>query len=415
MTTLTEEIAATISASERRAALIVALELPPILELLEHRGQPLVLYSFFEDGLHQAEDSEPPSAIQRVESRGDGDQYVYADREGPSWPWSRVLWGEYTEAVEADTPLEGATIKEQIAALRYGMGATRTVPEHLIREVVLEPLPPSDFEVMQDELLAKLKAQRAEVERLRDLVRHQRGALHDEGLITDEEYAALVAVDGSPARLEGYDEMRVEIAGGRLMLLTLQLCEAIHKHGNESDEAEAIRDLTDGPHYAASAEYHAAAGRIAAAFNAIGDPGLVVIWGKTFHEQDAEIKAQRDEIARLEHDLAWERDVVVRDLEIKVAHLESPTGAREVLANVARFKSSGYGWQVVEEDGGPIGFAQPTRTAPQYWEWAVTPGPRSRHETRVECLRKLCSELTDAGYRVDYDALPVELRAGVTE
>ena len=48
--------------------------------------------------------------------------------------------------------------------------------------------------------------------RLTDLVRHQRGALHTEGLITDAEYAALAGMTGSPARLEGYDALRGELA-----------------------------------------------------------------------------------------------------------------------------------------------------------------------------------------------------------
>lgn len=47
-----------------------------------------------------------------------------------------------------------------------------------------------------------------EARRLRDLVRHQRGALHDAKLITDEEYAALAADHAAVARLEGYDAVR---------------------------------------------------------------------------------------------------------------------------------------------------------------------------------------------------------------
>lgn len=52
----------------------------------------------------------------------------------------------------------------------------------------------------------------AEVERLRDLVRHQRGPLHDAGLLTDGEYAELAADHGAVARLEGYDALRERIA-----------------------------------------------------------------------------------------------------------------------------------------------------------------------------------------------------------
>jgi hypothetical protein len=49
--------------------------------------------------------------------------------------------------------------------------------------------------------------------RLFDLVRFQRHQLHTEGLITDDELAALVS--GSPgavARLESYDEIRARLA-----------------------------------------------------------------------------------------------------------------------------------------------------------------------------------------------------------
>jgi len=56
--------------------------------------------------------------------------------------------------------------------------------------------------------LAAVDAMAAENQRLRDLVRHQRGALHDEGLITDDEYDDLAADHGAVARLEGYDDMR---------------------------------------------------------------------------------------------------------------------------------------------------------------------------------------------------------------
>jgi hypothetical protein len=45
-------------------------------------------------------------------------------------------------------------------------------------------------------------------QRLPDLVRHQRGALHEAGLITDAEYAALASDHGAVARLEGYDAAR---------------------------------------------------------------------------------------------------------------------------------------------------------------------------------------------------------------
>lgn len=46
--------------------------------------------------------------------------------------------------------------------------------------------------------------------RLLDLVRFCRGELHQALLITDEEYAELITIDGSPARLETYDQIRDE-------------------------------------------------------------------------------------------------------------------------------------------------------------------------------------------------------------
>ncbi len=51
----------------------------------------------------------------------------------------------------------------------------------------------------------------AEVERLRDLVRHQRGPLFDAGLLTNEEYASLAADHGAVDRLETYDDLRKEV------------------------------------------------------------------------------------------------------------------------------------------------------------------------------------------------------------
>jgi hypothetical protein len=51
-----------------------------------------------------------------------------------------------------------------------------------------------------------------ENQRLRDLIRYCRHELHDEGLITDEEFAALVEVGSESARrLESYDAMRDQI------------------------------------------------------------------------------------------------------------------------------------------------------------------------------------------------------------
>lgn len=44
--------------------------------------------------------------------------------------------------------------------------------------------------------------------RYRDLVRYQRAELHEAGLITDEEYTALLSDDKAVARLESYDQLQ---------------------------------------------------------------------------------------------------------------------------------------------------------------------------------------------------------------
>lgn len=65
------------------------------------------------------------------------------------------------------------------------------------------------------ELEAALKEAVQREERLTDLVRHQRHELHDADLISDDEFAALLAdSDGGKrvARLEGYDAIRRELA-----------------------------------------------------------------------------------------------------------------------------------------------------------------------------------------------------------
>ena len=69
----------------------------------------------------------------------------------------------------------------------------------------------------------------AEKQRLMDLVRHQRGELLEEGLITADEFAALVAdSEGGArvARLEGYDALRAE---------NQRLAEALRTLGHDYD------------------------------------------------------------------------------------------------------------------------------------------------------------------------------------
>ena len=62
------------------------------------------------------------------------------------------------------------------------------------------------------ELLAHVREAKAAHERLVDLVRYSRGRLFDEGLLSEAEYAVLVAeIPGSVARLEGYDALRLRV------------------------------------------------------------------------------------------------------------------------------------------------------------------------------------------------------------
>ena len=76
----------------------------------------------------------------------------------------------------------------------------------------------------------------SERQRLHDLVRHQRGALYDAELITNEEYAALAEDHGAVARLEGYDALR---ARGEA------LAEAVQKWDDEMDTVRRHDRLTD--------------------------------------------------------------------------------------------------------------------------------------------------------------------------
>lgn len=77
-------------------------------------------------------------------------------------------------------------------------------------------------------LRQQVQEQAAEIERLRDLVRYERHALHNSGLISNEEFADLVQVQGAVARLEGYDacRQRAEAAEQRAAELAGKLAEA---------------------------------------------------------------------------------------------------------------------------------------------------------------------------------------------
>lgn len=66
-------------------------------------------------------------------------------------------------------------------------------------------------DVLVNDLARQLLATMDREQRLLDLVRQQRQELHEAGLITDEEYAALAADGDAVARLEGYDRLRQEL------------------------------------------------------------------------------------------------------------------------------------------------------------------------------------------------------------
>jgi hypothetical protein len=90
----------------------------------------------------------------------------------------------------------------------------------------------------------------SEAHRLRDLVRHQRGPLHDADLITDEEYAALAADAGAVARLLGYDEMRRELAELRTFGASIHkaVAAALEARAKELDIAADTQDAyAEGP------------------------------------------------------------------------------------------------------------------------------------------------------------------------
>lgn len=70
----------------------------------------------------------------------------------------------------------------------------------------------------------ELIAAARENQRLRDLVRYQRGELHEAGLIDDEEYAVIASDHAAVKRLETYDELKaaarelIEVRAGLALL-----------------------------------------------------------------------------------------------------------------------------------------------------------------------------------------------------
>lgn len=76
----------------------------------------------------------------------------------------------------------------------------------------------------QEQAEKKVAEMKREIERLKDLVRHQRHALYDEKLISDEEFADLVADSDNGkrvARLESYDGVRKQLTAAQQRIGTL--------------------------------------------------------------------------------------------------------------------------------------------------------------------------------------------------
>ena len=120
-------------------------------------------------------------------------------------------------------------------------GVSTTVPDETIQAAqrALDNCGEESRMVHRDHLanaLAEVRRLTDSNARLTDLVRHQRGDLHTEGLISDAEYAALAGLTGSPARLEGYDALRGELERTK---------RALNVAIGERDALQAIRAYLD--------------------------------------------------------------------------------------------------------------------------------------------------------------------------
>lgn len=111
-------------------------------------------------------------------------------------------------------------LRERIADLDAAARADQSLRSVAAHAAGMQPASADDpewpprWEAIASVRIAEAEAERDaamdEALRLRDLVRHQRGPLHDAEPLTDEEYADLAADAGAVARLRGYDELRRE-------------------------------------------------------------------------------------------------------------------------------------------------------------------------------------------------------------
>ena len=84
-----------------------------------------------------------------------------------------------------------------------------------------------------------LAVQTFPIQRLFDLVRYARAMLHEDDLITDEEYAMLAGDHPAVARLEEYDDLRVEVERLKRELDVCGYVERTDKLLSQRDEARA--------------------------------------------------------------------------------------------------------------------------------------------------------------------------------